>query len=97
MKTTFLKQILERLQSESPQFFIVLRWVFGVLAVIAGIVKWVIAKELWTPDNVKLIDAVQEICGYIITSASTMWFSSLLPIKETISPTLTVTTTQKND
>jgi len=93
MKTAIWKELLNRLQSESPKFFIVLRWIFGILACVAIAFKWVVAKELWEPSNAKLIDAIQEICGYILTAASTMWFSSLLPVKDNNSTTTPTTTT----
>lgn len=84
MKSVLI-EIINRLKSESPKFFVVLRWIFGVLAVAAVTFKWVITKELWEPTNVKLVTAIQEVCEHIITIASTMWFSSLLPVKDTIS------------
>jgi len=91
-------EIINRLKSESPKFFIVIRWIFGVLAVLAVVFKWVITKELWQPENVKLVDAIQEVCEHILTIASTMWFSSLLPVKDsTDQTTLTTTTTLKSE
>lgn len=95
MKSTIWTEILSRIQGESPRFFIVLRWIFGVLAAIAIIVKWIITRELWTPQDAKVMAAIQEVCGYILTAASTMWFSSLLPVKD--SNTTTPTTTQPTE
>jgi len=74
----FLVEMLTRIQTETPRFFIILRWMFGVLAVIAFMVQKVITDQVWQPAHA---DKVTIIAGYFITAALTVWGTSFLPTK----------------
>lgn len=72
---------IDRIRTESPKFFIVLRWIFGVLALVGWAVKWLIARDIWNPA---FEDAIKELCGYAAMGASTVWGTSFLPKKDTV-------------
>lgn len=88
MNMMMLTELINRLKSESPKFFVILRWIFGVLAAGAFLTKWVIAHELWIPDA-KVLSAIQDACVNVIVAASSIWGFSYLPVKdaEAVKPT----------
>lgn len=75
---TFLLELVTRLKTESPKFFIILRWAFGVLGIIALSAKWLLLKEILNPVHGS---AINELCGYILTAAGAIWGVSFLPVK----------------
>lgn len=72
---------IDRIRTESPKFFVVLRWIFGVLATASVAIKWLIAKDIWNPA---FADAIGELCGYVLTAAAAVWGTSFLPKKDTV-------------
>jgi hypothetical protein len=74
----FLLEMISRLQTESPKFFITLRYVSGVLAIVAFVIRQVIADKVWEPHTSEKIFIV---CGYFISAAVAIWGSSFLPNK----------------
>jgi hypothetical protein len=75
----FIIEFIQRIRSESPRFFIVLRWMFGVLALVALAVKWAISAALWQPPYAL---AISELCAQIILVAVTVWGTSFLPVAD---------------
>lgn len=73
--------VIDRIRTESPKFFVVLRWIFGVLSLIAITIKWLIAKDILNPP---FEAAIGELCGYIIAAAVSVWTTSFLPKKDTV-------------
>lgn len=71
--------LVDRIRTESPRFFVVLRWAFGALAVAGWAIKWLIAKDIWSPDYEA---AINELCGYAGTAATAIWGTSFFPVKD---------------
>jgi len=72
---------IDRIRTESPRFFVILRWIFGALSLIAISIKWLIAKDIWNPP---FEAAIGELCGYVIAAAVSVWTTSFLPKKDTV-------------
>lgn len=71
--------LIDRIRTESPRLFVVLRWVSGLLAVGGWVIKWLIAKEIWSPG---FEEAIKELCTYAGTAATAIWGTSFLPVKD---------------
>lgn len=79
----FLIELINRIRTESPKFFVILRWSFGVLGLLALISKWLLTKEILNPQYGS---AISELCGYILTAAGTIWGVSFLPVNTANKP-----------
>jgi hypothetical protein len=79
----FIVDFFQRLQSESPRFFIIVRWVMGTLTAVALLMQKIMADELWLPANA---DKIKIICGYIITATLAIFGTSFLAKKDINEP-----------
>lgn len=74
----FLFELVSRLKTESPSFFKKLQWGSGILAVLLGAVQALISFGIWHPENAEKIST---FLGYAITTITTVFGTSFLPIK----------------
>ncbi len=75
----FITELLNRIRSESPRFFIVLRWGFGALGVLALVLRWVISAKIWYPIYA---EAVIQLCVQVLFTAAGVWGTSFLPVTD---------------
>jgi hypothetical protein len=75
----FLIELVQRVQKDSPLFFIRLRWATAVLAVIAFAIKQLLIDKVWEPAAAAKVAIVAQ---YFITSALTVWGTSFLPVSQ---------------
>lgn len=80
----FFIEIITRLKTDSPRFFIILRYTFGALGAAALVAKWMLLREILNPAHGPIIS---EVCGYILTAAGAIWGVSFLPVKTADAPT----------
>lgn len=79
MNANFFIQLIQRLQAESPNFFKIIQWVAGILAIACGVLTWVFAHGLWAPS---FADALKTVCSAAWPVLTGIFLTSKLPVKD---------------
>lgn len=79
MNTNFFIQLIQRIASESPKFFKIIRWASGVLGAVAGISSFLVSHAIWHPAFAAQMGTITTALWPILT---TIWGMSLLPVKD---------------
>jgi hypothetical protein len=71
MSQNFFLQLIGRIRTKSPKFFIILRWVGGVLAFVGGGILTILKNGMWEPSFAEsltgVINTVLPYCGALFT------------------------------
>lgn len=73
--------LIDRIRTESPRLFVVLRWVSGVLAAAGWVGTWLISKGVWSPAYAA---AISDLANGLALLATGMWGTSFLPKKDQV-------------
>jgi len=73
--------LIDRIRTESPRLFVILRWVSGVLAAAGWVATWLISKGVWAPEYA---DAIKDLSNGLALIATGMWGTSFLPKKDQV-------------
>jgi len=78
----FVKELLERLQQESPSFFKKLQWSCGAVVVILGLVLGGNSQFEWGLDAITFIKIpLTTIFQYVITFLTAVFAFAFTPVK----------------
>ena len=81
---SFFTEVVNRLNSKSPKFFVVWQWFFAILTIITLIPQGL------TVIGIHLLDTQMNTISHVVSGAtSLLWLMSKMPVKPTV---LTMTT-----
>lgn len=79
MNTNFFLQLIQRIASESPKFFVIIRWIAGVLGALSGAASFLVSHAIWQPSFAAQMGTITTAVYPILTA---IWAMSLLPVKD---------------
>lgn len=79
MYKNFFLQLIQRVATESPKFFKIIKWTAGIIGVLAIAATHLINNHIWNPSYGATLNAITTSAWPILVA---VWGMSILPVKD---------------